>query len=117
MREAVSPRHFNLAASASLVALILLCLAWETWLAPLRPGGSWLVLKAAPLLAPLFGILRARRYTHQWTSMLSLAYLAEGLVRSTSDSGPSVALAVAEVGLATTLFAACVGYARVTRGR
>ena len=29
----------------SLVVLIFLCLAWELWLAPLRTGGSWLVLK------------------------------------------------------------------------
>ena len=30
------------AAAASLVALIFLCLAWELWLAPIRPGGSLL---------------------------------------------------------------------------
>ena len=35
----------------SLLALIALCLAWEIWLAPLRPGGSWMLLKALPLLA------------------------------------------------------------------
>src|SRR4051794_1984022 len=32
-------------AVGSLLALIVLGLAWELWLAPLRPGGSWLVLK------------------------------------------------------------------------
>ncbi|MBM3355478.1 MAG: DUF2069 domain-containing protein, partial [Betaproteobacteria bacterium] len=53
------------AASATLVGLLALCVAWELWLAPLRPGGSWLVLKALPLLAPLFGVLRGRRYTYQ----------------------------------------------------
>ena len=35
---------------ASLLLLIALCIAWETVLAPLRPGGSWLVLKVLPLL-------------------------------------------------------------------
>lgn len=111
----MSPRQINLAAIASLVALIALCVAWELWLAPLRPGGSWLVLKAAPLLLPLFGILHGRRYTHQWASMLALAYLAEGLVRASSDPGASARLALLEISLATAWFAACVAYARVTR--
>lgn len=73
-----------------------------------------LALKALPLLFPLFGILRGRRYTHQWTSMLSLAYVAEGLVRAASDQGTSQMLALAEVILATGLFAGCLGHARVT---
>lgn len=43
-------RIFHLGAAASLVALIILCVAWELVLAPLRPGGSWMVLKVIPLL-------------------------------------------------------------------
>lgn len=105
---------FNRLASASLVGLLFLCLAWELWLAPLRPGGSMLVLKALPLLLPLFGILRGKRYTHQWTSMLALAYVTEGLVRAVSDQGASQALAMAETVLAAMLFAGCLGHARVT---
>lgn len=107
-------RLANLAASASLIALIALCLAWELWLAPLRPGGSWLVLKALPLLAPLFGILRGRRYTHQWASLLIQLYLLEGLTRVASDSGAMQVLAGVEVALALIFFAATVSYARLT---
>lgn len=73
-----------------------------------------LALKALPLLVPLFGILRGKRYTHQWTSMLALAYVTEGLVRAVSDQGPSRSLAVAETILATLLFAGCLGHARIT---
>lgn len=105
----------NLAASASLVALILLCVAWEMWLAPLRPGGSWLVLKALPLLAPLFGILGGRRYTHQWASLLSLAYFMEGTVRATTESGVAGALAVTEIALSLGFFVSAIAYARFTR--
>ena len=105
----------NLIASASLIALIALCVAWEFWLAPVRLGGSWLVLKALPLLLPLFGILHGRRYTYQWASMLILAYLTEGLVRATTDSGMARVLAGAEVLLALVFFAAAVLYARATR--
>lgn len=107
-------RVFNRTAAASLLALIVLCVAWEWRLAPLRPGGSMLVFKVLPLLAPLPGILRGRRYTHQWTSLLSLAYAMEGIVRAMTESGIRRWLAVAELALALTLFAAAAGYARVS---
>lgn len=106
--------HF--AACASLLALIFLCLAWELRLAPLRPGGSWMALKALPLLLPLPGVLRARRYTFQWASMLILAYIAEGATRAFGDVGMSAALAMAEALLALCFFASAVFYARLTRG-
>jgi uncharacterized membrane protein len=101
--------------SASLIALIFLCLAWEGWLAPLRPGGSWLILKAVVLLAPLFGILRGKRYTYKWLSLLIQFYLLEGLTRATSDSGLSQWLAVGETVLATIIFAGAILYIRATR--
>jgi uncharacterized membrane protein len=105
----------NLIATISLIALIGLCLAWELRLAPLKPGGSWLVLKVLPLLAPLFGILHGRRYTHQWASLLILAYLTEGLVRVTTDAGMMRVMAGLETALATIFFVASVYFARITR--
>jgi uncharacterized membrane protein len=102
-------------ATASLIALICLCLAWELRLAPLRPGGSWLVLKTLPLLAALPGILRARRYTSQWASLLILLYVMEGIVRGMTDSGLSSILAMAEAALASVFFAATVVFTRLTR--
>jgi uncharacterized membrane protein len=109
----MNARHWNLMASISLVALILLGLAWELWLAPLRPGGSWLVLKILPLLAALFGILRGKRYTHQWMSLLSLIYFTEGIVRATSDTGLSAGLAAAATVLSLTLFLGCMFYSKL----
>ena len=106
----------RLIAAGALTALIALCLAWELWLAPLRPGGSLLALKALPLALPLGGILRGRRYTFQWSSMLILAYLAEGVTRAWSERGVSQDLAVTEAGLSLMFFAAAVSYARLTRG-
>ena len=102
-------------ALAALVALILLCLAWELWLAPLRPGGSFLALKALPLILPLTGVLKGRRYTYQWSSMLILAYLAEGITRAWAETGMGRMLAGAEVALSVAYFAAAVTYARSTR--
>lgn len=103
------------AAAVSLAALIALCLAWELWLAPLRPGGSWLALKALPLAVPLAGILHGRRRTYQWTSMFILAYFIEGVMRAWSDRGLSQALAGLEVALSLAFFGAVVAYSRLTR--
>ncbi|MDH4094135.1 MAG: DUF2069 domain-containing protein [Betaproteobacteria bacterium] len=108
-------RAARLAASASLALLILLCLAWEMWLAPLRPGGSWLALKAAPLALSLAGILNGRRYTYQWSSMLILAYFAEGVMRAWSERGLAQALAGVEIALSVVFFAAAVAFARLSR--
>ena len=108
-------RAARLIASASLVLLILVCLAWELWLAPLRPGGSWLALKALPLALALAGVLSGKRYTYQWASMLILVYLAEGITRAWSETGASRGLAWIELALALAFFAAAVSFARLTR--
>ena len=102
-------------ASAALGALILLCVAWELWLAPLRPGGSLLALKALPLALPIPGVFSGKRYTYQWSSMLILAYFAEGVTRGWAETGLSQKLAWGEVALTLVFFAAAVSYARWTR--
>ena len=102
-------------AIVSLIALIFVCLLWEAWLAPLRPGGSLMMLKALPLLLPLFGILRGKVYTYQWTALLVLAYFIEGIVRAWSERGTAQLLALIEVALAVVLLTSCVVYARLSR--
>ncbi len=105
-------RPLYLVANGSLLLLIALCIGWELFLAPLRPGGSWMVLKALPLLIPLPGLLRGKRYTCQWASLLSLAYFIEGVVRAFSDPAPSRYLAAIEIVLATSLFFSLIFLAR-----
>jgi uncharacterized membrane protein len=108
-------RRLYLSACSSLIALIFLCLAWELRLAPVHAGGSWLILKCVPLLAPLFGILHGRRYTYQWASMLILLYFAEGIVRASSETGNSQWLAIGEIVLSLAFFASAIGYVRSLR--
>lgn len=113
----MTSRHavaFNRISVVSLIGLLIFCLLWEIWLAPLHPGGSTLALKALPLLLPLFGLLHGKRYTHQWTSMLCLLYMAEGLVRMGSDPVGQRWAPLLEVVLAVALFGGCVGYAKAT---
>jgi uncharacterized membrane protein len=108
-------RNAWLAACASLVALIFLCLAWELFLAPMRPGGTWLALKCVPLMAPLFGVLRGRRYTFKWSTLLIWAYAAEGAMRMYTDAGLSARLAFVELLLSLAYFGAAVAYLKTTR--
>ena len=99
-------------ASASLVRLIVLCVLWELVLAPLRPGGSWMVIKAIPLLAPLPGTLRRNVYTMQWASMMILLYFTEGVVRAWSERGMSQLLASLEILFATVFFFCAIFFLR-----
>ena len=112
----MTAQRYQFIASASLIALIFLCLGWELWWAPLRPGGSWLALKAVFLLAPLFGILRGKRYTYKWMSLFIQFYLLEGLVRATSEQGVAQWLAIGETVLAAILFVSVILFIRATRG-
>ena len=101
-------------AVGSLVGLIVLGLAWEMWLAPLRPGGSILALKVLPLVVPLAGLLKNRMYTYRWVSLMVWLYFTEGVVRAWSDVVPlSRGLALLEVLLCLTLFAACAWHVRL----
>jgi uncharacterized membrane protein len=104
-------------AVGSLLGLILLCLAWELWLAPLRPGGSWLALKALPLCFPLAGLLKNRMYTYRWVSLVVWLYFIEGSVRAYSDTAPSRYYAGAEIALCLVLFFACVLHVRTRLGK
>lgn len=111
----MNAQRYQTIASATLILLIALCIAWEGWLAPLKPGGSWMILKGAFLLLPLFGILRGKRYTYKWLSLFIQLYLLEGATRATSDTGLSQWLAVGETLLSVALFASVVLYIRATR--
>jgi uncharacterized membrane protein len=113
----MSRAALRVAASAALLSLIALCLAWELWLAPLRPGGSYIAFKALPLVFFLSGIVQGKRHTYQMSSMFVLAYLAEGVVRAWSESGASRQLALAETALSVLFFVAAVSYARATQTR
>jgi uncharacterized membrane protein len=100
-------------AVASLLGLIALGMAWELWLAPLRPGGSWLVLKVLPLCLPLAGLLKNRLYTYRWVSLVVWLYFIEGVVRAWGDHAPGNALALLQVLLCLLLFTACVLHVRL----
>ncbi|MES2880237.1 MAG: DUF2069 domain-containing protein [Pseudomonadota bacterium] len=112
----IAPAHvttMRLLAVGSLLGLIVLGFAWELFLAPIRPGGSWLALKVLPLCIPLAGLLKNRMYTYRWVSLLVWIYFTEGAVRAYSDKAPGNYLAMLEVALCLTLFVACALHVRL----
>jgi uncharacterized membrane protein len=100
-------------AVGSLLGLIVLGLAWEMWLAPIRPGGSLLALKVLPLCVPLAGLLKKKLYTYRWVSLLVWLYFTEGVVRAWSDKPPGNWLGLIEVVLCLSLFTACALHVRI----
>lgn len=97
------------------IALIALCLLWESQLAPLRQGGSWLILKALPIVPFIPGLVRAERRAFQWLTLIVWFHFVEGVVRAWSEKPPAQTLALIEVVLALALIASAAAYARVTR--
>ena len=100
-------------AVGSLLGLVVLGLAWELWLAPLRPGGTLWAIKVLPLCIPLAGFLRHRMYTYRWVSLLVWLYFTEGVVRAWKADATTMALALGQVALCLALFAACALHVRI----
>jgi len=98
------------AALACLVALVVLGLAWELWLAP--TGGRTWAIKVLPLALALPGVMRFRMFTHRWLALVVWLYVAEGLVRGVTERGLVIPLAWLQVLLAVLLFAACATHVR-----
>ena len=113
LRGASMQRLWHRGAVFCLLALILLGTLWELWLAPLRPGGSLLVLKVVPLLPAVPGVLRGRAFTFRWLSLLLWFYAAEGIERALTDAGAmSRGLGWIELLLSLGLFVCVAGYLR-----
>ena len=108
-------RVYQSGAVIALLLLIVLCVLWEIWLAPLRPGGSMLALKACVAVIPLKGLLHGRRYTFQWSSMFILLYFFEGVMRAWADPFPSKLYAIVEIVLSVVFFLCAICYAKSAR--
>ena len=100
-------------AFGAVCGLIVLGVAWEMVLAPIRPGGSLLALKGLPLCWPRAGILKNRMYTYRYMSLLVWLYFTEGATRAWSDKPPGNYLALLEVALCAVLFVACALHVRL----
>jgi uncharacterized membrane protein len=93
-----------------LLALMLLSLAWELWLAPFptRSGLPWFAIKILPLALAVRGFATNKLYTFKWMSLAVWLYFIEGIVRGWGDKGVSSPLAWIEAALSVLLFMAVV---------
>lgn len=109
LKKSLDKNPYQLLATAAFVDLFILCVCWEWFISPLRLGGSWLILKAVPLLFAIPGLWKGKVYTMQWASMLILLYVTEGLVRIL-ETGTNFWMALLETILATTGFVCLLMY-------
>ena len=116
LKSWLSKNPYQLIATAAFVDLFILCIAWEWFISPLRPGGSWLILKAIPLLFAIPGLWKGNVYTMQWASMLILLYITEGLVRIL-EAGANFWMAVLETTLGTVAFVCLLIYLKPIKAR
>jgi uncharacterized membrane protein len=107
---------YQLIATAAFVALFIQCVAWEWFLSPLRPGGSWLILKGIPLLFAIPGLWRGKIYTMQWASLMILLYITEGLTRIL-ETGANFWMAALETILGTVGFICLLIYLKPIKAR
>ena len=116
LKSWLSKNPYQLIATAAFVDLFILCIAWEWFISPLRPGGSWLILKAIPLLFAIPGLWTGKVYTMQWASMLILLYITEGLVRIL-ETGANFWMATLETTLGTIAFVCLLIYLKPIKAR
>ena len=116
LKSWLSKNPYQLIATAAFVDLFILCISWEWFISPLRPGGSWLILKAIPLLFAIPGLWRGNVYTMQWASMLILLYITEGLVRIL-ETGANFWMAVLETTIGTIAFVCLLIYLKPIKAR
>lgn len=95
-------------------ALLALIWGWSFSSETSAQRAAWGLLYSTPLLAPLFGLWRGRRYTHAWATLCVLPYLIVGLTETIAnpDARP---WAGAMLAAGFVLFVALIAYLRVTR--
>jgi len=101
-------------AVVSMVVQIVVVVAWLLLPTPTVARSVIALILCAPLLAPLLGILRARRYTYKWATLCVAPYFVVGLTEAVANPSARM-LAGALLAGALTWFAALLGFLRTSR--
>lgn len=101
------------------LALIGLCILWEGWFAPSSYAPQfWFLIKTAPLVALLYGLVRGSAKSYLFGCLLILLYFSEGVVLSYVHAGAQWSwtgvrfFAALEIVLALTFFFSASWYVR-----
>jgi uncharacterized membrane protein len=108
-------KRWHRVAVAAVAALILVDVLWELWLAPLRPGGSWLALKALPLVMLWPALARGSTRARQWLALVLPLYLIESITRAMSESGRHALIAAVATSLIVAAFVALLATFRLQK--
>ena len=100
---------------AGLMFLVGCFFYWYGQLLPSPRLGLWLpALLTAPLMLPLPGLIRGRAYTHAWTSLLALFYIAWALTELLANP-PARPAAYPAFFAGVLLFTGCVLFIRLDK--
>ncbi|VAW91477.1 hypothetical protein MNBD_GAMMA22-2741 [hydrothermal vent metagenome] len=98
----------------SYFGLVLLFLYWIGYFIISSPTPKYMLFTIAigPLLFPLYGLLRAKPYTHAWCSFLALAYFIHATVEAYANEHTRY-LALIETALSFGLFIGCIYFVKM----
>ncbi len=104
-------RKMTLLSYFSLMGLLIFGIT-QRGIYPDTPRAILLLGLVGPMMLPLRGLLRGKRYTHAWSSFLSLLYVVFAV--DAWAAKVDIALAASELLLAILWFSGCVLYARLS---
>lgn len=116
----MTPAGTKRIACASYFGLMLVIGLWELVLAPSRtvPPLFWFCVKEFPLVPAIYGLCTGSAYTFNWSNMLILLYLTDGLMLSVMSRDlpwswhDPVLYGVLETAATLAFFAASLAYVR-----
>lgn len=107
-------RQARLLVLALLAVMIGLLIVWQHPQLASRQFAA--LLWIAPLLLPAPGLVRGKRYTYAWSTLIAIGYIGLALTEVIAGT-PARAVAAAMLFTAFALFIALVLYLRATRAR
>jgi uncharacterized membrane protein len=96
------------------IALILIVVLWQLGTGAGSARFLMAAISAIPALLPLPGLIARTRRTYAWATLCVIPYLMLGTVEAIANPAARAWAAVC-LGCAFALFAALIGYLRVTR--
>lgn len=104
-------RVLRIASVSLTLALIALIATWHLWPTPTLSNVLLALVLCIPLIAPLVGLVKGRRYTYKWSTLCVLPYLIIGCTEVIANPQRRAWSAVMLL-LGLCLFASLLGFLR-----
>jgi uncharacterized membrane protein len=103
-------RALSLGCIAVLIAIVF---SWQLWPTASSAGAGRAVILSVPLLLPVLGLWRGKRYTYRWATLCVMPYFIVGLTEVVANPSTRIWTA-AMLTFALAWFVGLVAYLRVT---